>query len=743
MGLESLRHLGIDWSQQPTEDEARREYERIRSWVGGHSIEDLVHGPLMTDPESLAIVDVLTKMGMPAALSDVNLYVLVVCRVVNLSLERGHSDGSCYAYESLLAVAGGHYGDYDIAFRFGRLGYDLVEQRGLRRFPARIYVNFGNLLSWTQNIRAGRDVLRRAFDTANTMGDLPYVAFASYSWTTNLLVAGDPLVEVQRAAEQSLALAQRFGLVGDIASTQLALVRTLRGLTSQFGSFDNSDFDERHVEHRFSSNPDLARAECWYWIRRAQARYFAGDFAAAVDASTRARRLRWSALSNLEVAEYDFYAALSHAASASAAADERQRHVEALAAHHRQIQIWAEHCPESFESRAALVGAEIARIDGRDIDAMRLYERAIRSAQANGFVHNEALAYELAARFYASRGFEEFAHVYLRNARDGYVRWGANGKVRQLDKMYPHLGEEEPASAPTSTIGAPVEHLDLATVIKVSQAVSSEIVLETLIDTMMRTAIEQAGAERGLMIVPRGAEPRIEAEAATAGDRVVVELRDQPVTAAVLPESVIHYVLRTRESVILDDAAAQSPFAADPYIRERQTRSVLCLPLLNQAKLIGVLYLENNLAPHVFTQARISVLELLASQAAISLENARLYSDLQEREARIRRLVDSNIIGVVIWDVQGRIIDANQAFLDIVGYGQEDLVSGRLRWTELTPAEWRDADEQIIAELKAVGILQPREKEYLRKNGNRVPVLVARARFSSGNQTKGFPLSST
>jgi PAS domain S-box-containing protein len=164
-------------------------------------------------------------------------------------------------------------------------------------------------------------------------------------------------------------------------------------------------------------------------------------------------------------------------------------------------------------------------------------------------------------------------------------------------------------------------------------------------------------------------------------------------------------------------------------ICQKQARSVLCLPLVKQAKLIGVLYLENKLASHVFTPARISVLELLASQAAISLENARLYNDLQEREAKIRRLVDSNIVGIVIWDVQGRIIDANQAFLDMVGYAQEDLVSGRLRWTELTPAEWRDADEQIIAELKAVGTLQPREKEYLRKDGSRVPVLVARALF--------------
>jgi PAS domain S-box-containing protein len=732
VGLESLRHLGIDWSQQPTEDEARREYERIRSWVGSHSIEDLVHGPLMTDPESLATVDVLTKMGMPAALSDVNLYVLVVCRVVTLSLERGHSDGSCYAYESLLAVAGGHYGDYDIAFRFGRLGYDLVEQRRLRRFPARIYVNFGNLLSWTQNIRAGRDMLRRAFDTANTMGDLPYVAFASYSLTTNLLVAGDPLVEVQRAAEQSLALAQevRFGLVGDIASTQLALVRTLRGLTSQFGSFDDSHFDERRVEHRFSSNPDLARAECWYWIRRTQARYFAGDFAAAVDASARARRLRWSTLSNLEVAEYDFYAALSHAASASTAADARQRHVEALAAHHRQIQIWAEHCPESFENRAALVGAEIARIDGRDVDAMRLYEQAIRSAQANGFVHNEALAYELAARFYAARGFEKFARVYLQDARYGYLRWGADGKVRQLDEMYPHLREQEPAPAPTSTIAAPVERLDLATVIKVSQAVSGEIVLEELIDTLVRTAIAQAGAERGLLILQRGDEPWIEAKATTTGgDPVVVQLRDQAVTASVLPESVLHYVLRTRESVILDDATAPSAFAADPYLRENHARSILCLPLLNQTKLIGVLYLENTLATRAFTPARSAVLRLLASQAAIALENAHLYRDLEQREAKIRRLVDANIIGIYLWALEGRIIEANDTFLRMVGFDREDLLAGRLRWTDLTPPEGRDRDARAVEGLKTTGRLPPGEKEYFRKDGSRVPVLIGSAAF--------------
>src|SRR5271169_2973910 len=192
---------------------------------------------------------------------------------------------------------------------------------------------------------------------------------------------------------------------------------------------------------------------------------------------------------------------------------------------------------------------------------------------------------------------------------------------------------------------------------------------EKLIDTLMRMAIEQAGAERGLLILSRGAEPRIEAEATTSGDTILVELRDASATACVLPESVLHYVLRTRESVILDDAASQPSFAADPYIRQLQARSILCLPLINQAKLIGVLYLENNLTARAFAPARIAVLKLVASQAAISLENTHLYRDLEQREAKIRRLVEADIIGIIFFTLDGHVIEANDAFLALVGYG--------------------------------------------------------------------------
>jgi PAS domain S-box-containing protein len=746
--LDYFGHPGIEWSPHPTEEEVRREYDEIWSKLGSRPIEELIDLPLMSDPASLATLDVLTKVVPAALFTDANLLSLVICRAVNLSLERGNSDGSCFAYVWLGVVAGPHFGNYKAGFRFGRLGYELIEKHGLKRFQARTYMVFGNLVvPWTKHIRAGRDLLHRAFETANKTGDLTFAAYSCQGLNRNLLAAGDSLVEVQREAEDGLDFAQkaRFGLVIDVITSQLGLIRTLRGLTRKFGSFNDGGFEELVFERHLAGNTRLAAPECWYWIRKLQARFFAGDYASALDASLRAQRLLWTSPSHFETAEYHFYAALCRAASCdSASPAQQQQHAEALVAHHRQLEIWAANCPENFENRAALVGAEIARIEGRALDAMDLYEQAIRSARANGFVHNEALAYELAARFYSTRRFGEIAHLYLRNARYGYLRWGADGKVRQLEELYPQLRVEESVPGPTSTIGAPVEHLDLATVIKVSQAISGEIVLEKLIDTLMRTAIEHAGAERGLLILSQGTEQRIVTEASTSGDEVLVKLRDEDVKASMLPESVLRYVVRSQENIVLDDATAESLFSADPYIRQHHARSILCLPLINRAKLIGVLYLENNLTPRVFAPARIAVLKLLASQAAVALENTQLYRDLAEREARIRRLVDANIIGIFTWELppcgdgadDPFFVDVNNAFLRMVGYEREELASAHKRRSEMTPPEWRDRDAKTLVELRENGVAQPFEKEYFRKDGSRVPVLMGVACFDE-TRTRG------
>jgi predicted ATPase/signal transduction histidine kinase len=699
--LDYLRHVGIDWSPHPDDEVVRREYDHISVKLADRAVEELINLPLMEDPAALSTAEVLGKLAAPAVQTDENLVSLMSCKAVNLSLEHGNCDASCFAYVLFSRVAGPCFDDYQLGYRFGQLGYDLVQQRGLKRFEAKTSLCYATFVArWMKPVRTCRDLLRRAFVAAHRIGDIPYSAFACNVLNSDLLFAGEPLPEVHVEAERGLVYVEkvRFGLVIDFIATQLALIRTLRGLTPTFGCFDDGQFSEHRIERHLSSNPALANPMCWYWIRKLQARYLAGDFAAAMDAAAKAQPLLWTSTSFIEEAEYHFYRALTEAARYdSAPADERSQHLEAVTAHHRQIQIWAANCPANFADRVALVGAEIARIEGRVVDAEDQYEQAIRAAQESGFVQNEALANELASRFFTARGLEKIARVYLQDARYGYLRWRADGKVRQLEKQYPFLRTEEPTPHPTATIATPVEHLDLATVIRISQAASGDIVLEKLIDMIMRMAIEQAGAERGLLILSDGGEQRIAAEATTGGEATRLQLRDVPVAAEMLPESILYHVLRTRESVILDDAAAAPAFAADSYIREHRARSILCLPLMNQAKLTGALYLENNLTARVFSPNRIAVLKLVASQAAISLENAALYTDLQRSEAFLSQGQKMSHTGTFGWSVDSEEHYWSEEGYNILEYDRGVRPSMELALQRIHPDD-RNAVRQALDE---------------------------------------------
>ena len=711
-------------------------------------IEALIDLPSLSDPKQRATLDVLMAVAVPAMISNPNLLALAAGRAANVCLEYGNGEASPFTYTLLGWNLGSYFGEYQSGYIFGKLGYDLLERSDLPRFRAEVYVMFGQLITpWVRHVREAIKFLRRAFDVAKEVGNLNYASYSLDLRIADQIAAGDHLADVQEEAERALEFVRKakFGLVIDILTSQLGLVRTLRGLTPVFGSFDGEGLDEGRFEAHLERNPPLAVALFLYRVRKLQACVLSNDFEAASAAATKAHALLWAAPGLFEVAEHHFYAALACAGRyAAAPAEERRQCILALRGHSAKLEIWAANCPENFENRAALVGAEIARLEGRELDAeVSTNRRFARPAPTALFIMRRSPTSwpPASTRRVASR---QMPMRICKNARYGYLRWGADGKVQQLDQLYPQLRQDERAPGPAATIGAPVEHLDLATVMKVSQAVSGEIVLEKMLDTLMRTALQQAGAERGLLILPRGAGQRIEAEATTSGDTVVVRLCDEAVAGTALPEGVLHYVLRTREGVILDDAAAETAFSADPYIRQHGARSILCLPLLNQAKLIGVLYLENNLAPHVFAPARIAVLKLLASQAAVALENTRLYRDLEQREAKIRRLVEANVIGIFIFALDGRIIEANDAFLQMVGYDREDLISGRLRWTDLTPPEWRDHDARAVAEVKLTGRAQPYEKEYIRKDGGRVPVLIGVAMFEEdGNEGVAFVLDLT
>jgi len=699
VALDYLRHVGIEFPPHPTKEDVREELDRMWQLLDGRSIDQLLELPILTSPAWRATMNVLCELIPTIGSVAPCMLELVILRMVNISLEHGNSDASCNAYSLMAMVLGFHFDDYQAAFRFGQLSCDLVDKLSLdpvekhnsERFRARSLMLFGAVtMPWAKPLSACRVLLRRGQEASLESGDLPTTVNVAAHVITNLIASGEPLAEVQREIDATLEYCRktRYGIGIDRIRGQLVLVRLLRGLTPSFASFDNPEFDERQFEQHLEHDRRLVFAACWYWTRKLQARFFAEEIAAAVEAASKARELQWCRPSFFEEAEYRFFGALALAACCdTATVDELPAQLEAITAQHKKIMIWAESCPENFGNRAALVAAEIARLERRELEAERYYEQAIRLSREQGFIHNEALAHELAGRFHMARGLETIAYAYLRGARYCYERWGALGKVRQLERRYPRLLDERATAAATDTAIKDLGQLDLYPVVKMSQAVSSEIFLDKLVEKLMVLAVEHAGATRGLLIVSRNEEQRIEATAATGPDGVTVHISRLAVSPLDLPLSVLRYVTRARDGVIVDDATIPNQFEIDEYIRVNHAKSILCLPLVKQAKLIGILYLENNLTPYAFTARRVEVLKLLASQAAISLENAWLLAS----QANLMHAARLTTMGELVASIAHEV---NQPLMAIVTNAETCV-----QWLAATPPdldEARKAAERVV-----------------------------------------------
>jgi predicted ATPase/signal transduction histidine kinase len=637
--LTCLRLFGIDLPAHPAFERVQTEYETVWHTLDGRPTESLIDLPLMTEPEMQTAMQVLSVLGHPANRTDFWLFCLLACRMVNVSIQHGICGPTAHGWALLAAIVGPVFHRYDEAYCFAKLSCDLVEKHGFIAYQPKVYHAAGTVAFWTQPIGAAIAFMRATFRSATETGNLTFACAGIYQCITGLLLRNDPLDAVWRESEiaRNFARDGKYGNAADIIISQQRFIATMQGRTATFSTFSDAQFDEATFESQLPADPK-SHVVHWYWILKLEARFLSGDYAEALALADKVKPLLSDPTPQIQLLNYFYYAALTAAACyEQASANEQARWRDLLTEYLGKLREWADNNPPTFEDKHALVSAEIARLEGREAEAMRLYEQAINSAREHGFSKNEGIAHEVAARFYAARGIESVAHAYLRIARHCYLRWGALGKVRQLERLNPWLAEESAVPVLSATMNAPVEQLDVATVVKSSQAVSSEIELGKLIETLMSISVEHAGAERGVLILFRGDEPRIAAEARTGEGNIEVTLRNSAITPTELSESVLHTALRTRESVILGDASARIPFSADGYVRQKCARSVLCLPLVKQGNLVGALYLENNLTPGVFTSARLAVLKLLASQAAISLENAVLYSDLQHAEAGLRR----------------------------------------------------------------------------------------------------------
>ncbi|MDI1432550.1 AAA family ATPase [Polyangium sorediatum] len=758
-GLAALRAFDIHLPPYPDDDMLTAEFERTIAMIGDRPIASLVDLPALNDPEIAVLQDVLQEMFSPTYQLGTNNFEITVMRMLQNSIEHGVSKNSIYAYVNFGTVLCARH-EIEKGYAFGRAAVRLNEIHPDKKSESMLCNMWGAWVQhWKDTYEESKASLRKGIHAGIETGQYIWAFYNTCNATVNSLLRGAHLRDILEEAKQYLPLCKldKFNaitwMVGAVAQVAEKLCATSEGERTHAAW---ADIDAVAEEARRINN----QASLYFLnIFEVLAGVFQGAYEEVAQrwGSTDPESLGMLAAWHASPC-YSFYGALSFSRAADAAAPAlRETYLARLREGAHKVESWAQLGPASFRHRSLILQAELARVEGREC-AGALYDRGIAAAREGRFLHDAALASELCARHYIDLGREFLAYAYMTEAHRLYARWGAFRVTERLERDFPHLlprettrrQQDRGAPGPPALFDASRAELDFATVLKASQAVSGELVLDRLIETLLSIAVEHAGAERGLLIRPHGAECDIEAEVVTVRDRVEVTLREAPITPADLPTAILHYVIRTRETVILDDAAAPNLFSEDAYVRERRPRSVLCLALVKQGTLVGMLYLENNLTPRVFTADRIAMLELLASQAAISLENARLYTLLQqenserkraelllrEREARIRRLVDANIIGINFWDLDGRITDANDAFLRFIGYSREDLVSGNLDWMKITPPEHHAVDERAREQVRLTGQFGPFEKEFFRKDGNRIPVLLGVARFE-GSESEG------
>jgi signal transduction histidine kinase len=509
---------------------------------------------------------------------------------------------------------------------------------------------------------------------------------------------------VQSEAQQAMDFAKRIqlGLPAERFIEQLELVQKLRGSDSERAPDD--EWAEGSVEH----DPRLAMMVCYHWGFRLQERFLAGDFTAAHAAARRIDPIRWAMRSSIEEAEFEFYAALVCAAITCATDEEREARRVELSRRLARLTVWAGACPENFAARRTLVAAELARVEARELEAQRLYEEALVHARAHGFLQIEALTNELAGSFYLARGLTTSAHAYLREARDCFERWGAAVKVRQIDLTYPQLIAPLPTASRSARLDTPASQMDVDAVDKASQTLSSEMILPSLIEKLMRLALEHAGAQRGMLILLDGEHLYVEAEATTLEGGIAVDIKRTAVEQARLPQSALQYVLRTHQRLVLNDASTEAFAASDEYVRRFQPRSVLCLPIFRQGEAIGALYLENNLTTRAFTSGRVAVLDFLASQAAIWLDNARLYSDLRRGEAWLREAQHLSSTGSFYWVVDSDTVEFSEQM-----YRLYELPLGAPVTIDMIATRFHPDDEHLRLEMIEVARCSGGDLDYV------------------------------
>jgi diguanylate cyclase (GGDEF)-like protein/PAS domain S-box-containing protein len=656
-------------------------------------VEQLASQPIMNDSYKLAAMEILILIFAPACFRESAIALPILYTMIELSKKYGNSPPSISAYALYGALAAWLLLDINLAYQLGQISLKILDKLNAKEFKSKALVTiYISIIYKKEHIKETINPLHEAIESGLEVGDIEFACHAANFYCSHLFFVGNHLELVtlnQTVYIEFISKLQQqhpLHLAKICAQVVANLLDKSADKTKLIGEIWN---EEEALPYLLSINNLMSLFNIYFY--KSLLCYLFQEYQNSLKYAKLALNYGKFLQSEIIFTLHNWFYSLALLAEYShnlLQPENKQiydlnEYLNQVDENQKKMKCWAEHAPMNYQHKYELVEAERARVLKQTLVAMEYYDLAIAGAHENGYIQEEALAYELAAKFYLALGRQEIARTYMTKAHYGYICWGAIAKAKDLESKYPHIIIFSKHNSYHSTTINNSQVLDLRTIIKASQAIASEIILERLLKKLMTIVIENAGAKTGFLVLKQQEQLFIEAKAAIDNSEVVVCRLLLEETGEYLPNSLINYVVRTKEDVILKDATHEGIFTADAYIIQNQPLSVLCTPIIYQGEVFGVLYLENNLAVGAFTSERLEVLKILSSQAAISIKNAQLYQNcqqeirerqqaeeaLRESEKRLAQFLEALPIGIFTIDSQRQPYYANQTAQKILGQG--------------------------------------------------------------------------
>lgn len=663
--LTILKELGVEFPDNPTPQQIQLSLEKTKQKFASHSLEELLNLPKMTDPYYLAAMRILVTVVTASHQSTSQLFPLIVCKQIDLSLDYGNAPASASSYSWYGLIQAGTDGDLDICYQSGEAALGLVTDLKNKDLKAKTWnIVHAFVRHWKRHAQDSLSPLLETHQIGLETGELEHGAYALYNYTGISFCTGRDLAEMEHETETfDRAIHQiRQGTALSFLKIFRQAVLNLRGQTDNPCRLVGEAYDEDIMMPQHQAN-NVQYAICSVYLNKLILGYLFEDYPQALENAEQAEKYSDALTAAFKYSLIYFYGSLTYLAIYDISEVEKQTLIlQKVTENQAKSKRWAEYAPMNHLHKFYLVEAERYRVLGQQANAMDCYDQAIFLAKENKYLNEEALSNELAAKFYLKWGKEKFAQLYLIDAYYAYARWGAKAKIDALEQRYPQLLapilQNKVLLHPSEAVLSSIDHssisnstsqtitvstsstwiVDLPTVFKASLAISSEIEVDRLLTTIIQEAIKNAGAEMGIFILNEEGNWKVVVHCTSTEDCC---LQSIPVEqSSIIPLSVINYVKHTKETLTFDDASAQPRFASDPYMIQQRPQSLLCTPICERGKMRGILYLENNLATGAFTHQRIAILNILCYQAVISLENARLYQQSQEYGQKLERYLN-------------------------------------------------------------------------------------------------------